>query len=230
MDMPRTGAPSHSLPHTKLLEWDILIEAETRAWRALFRASKFGNMVGLAYTCSNRALISAFVERWQSETNTFHMPFGEMIITLDDVSCLTGLIVKGHVMSSVPDDVDDAKIEDYADLVVRLLGVTYTDAKMEIETARGSSEWIYEHFPCFRPSQNTNYEDNKYARAMRWLPSSRNTARMDLLYRCSGASSTLRYSLVIPTTPIGLNLASSPGASQSYNLVWSDDLKDHFND
>jgi len=27
-------------------------------------------------------VISAFVEQWQPETNTFHKPFGEMTITL----------------------------------------------------------------------------------------------------------------------------------------------------
>nr|XP_004516315.2 protein MAIN-LIKE 2-like [Cicer arietinum] len=33
-------------------------------------------------------LISAFVERWHRETNSFHLPFREMTITLDDVATL----------------------------------------------------------------------------------------------------------------------------------------------
>nr|XP_012570950.1 protein MAINTENANCE OF MERISTEMS-like [Cicer arietinum] len=33
-------------------------------------------------------LISTFVERWHRETNSFHLPFGEMTITLDDVATL----------------------------------------------------------------------------------------------------------------------------------------------
>ncbi|CAI0389843.1 unnamed protein product [Linum tenue] len=38
-------------------------------------------------------LLVAFVERWQPDTNTFHMPFGEMTITLHDVAVLLGIPV-----------------------------------------------------------------------------------------------------------------------------------------
>ncbi|KAL8530157.1 hypothetical protein ACS0TY_007286 [Phlomoides rotata] len=106
-------------------------------------------MVGLAYINPNRALIFTFVERWQPETNTFHMYFREMTITLDDVAYLTGLRVEGHVTSFVADEVDDFEIEDSANLVARLLGVTYNDTKMEIETTRGSSvrlSWMRDRF------------------------------------------------------------------------------------
>nr|XP_004488168.1 protein MAIN-LIKE 1-like [Cicer arietinum] len=39
-------------------------------------------------TMADAGLISAFVERWHRETNSFHLPFGEMTITLDDVATL----------------------------------------------------------------------------------------------------------------------------------------------
>ncbi|CAI0392538.1 unnamed protein product [Linum tenue] len=38
-------------------------------------------------------LLVAFGERWQPDTNTFHMPFGEMTITLHDVAVLLGIPV-----------------------------------------------------------------------------------------------------------------------------------------
>ncbi|XP_012858101.1 PREDICTED: serine/threonine-protein phosphatase 7 long form homolog [Erythranthe guttata] len=44
----------------------------------------------------NNPLIEAFIERWQPDTNTFHMPFGEMTITLHDVHYIMGLRVSGH--------------------------------------------------------------------------------------------------------------------------------------
>jgi len=45
------------------------------------------------------ASISAFVERWQPETNSFHMPFGKMTITLDDVSQILRIPVVGMMLS-----------------------------------------------------------------------------------------------------------------------------------
>lgn len=42
------------------------------------------------------SLITALVERWRPETNTFHLPFGEMTVTLEDVSILWGLPIQGN--------------------------------------------------------------------------------------------------------------------------------------
>ena len=47
-------------------------------------------------------LITALVERWRPETNTFHFTFGEMTVTLEDVYMLMGLPVVGE-----PIKVDD---------------------------------------------------------------------------------------------------------------------------
>ncbi|KAL0002200.1 hypothetical protein SO802_015981 [Lithocarpus litseifolius] len=41
-------------------------------------------------------LISALVERWRRETNTFHLNVGEMTVTLKDVALLLGLAIDGE--------------------------------------------------------------------------------------------------------------------------------------
>ncbi|XP_039122069.1 protein MAIN-LIKE 2-like [Dioscorea cayenensis subsp. rotundata] len=42
------------------------------------------------------ALVSALVERWRTETHTFHLTCGETTITLEDVALLLGLPINGH--------------------------------------------------------------------------------------------------------------------------------------
>ncbi|KAL4350316.1 hypothetical protein AHAS_Ahas10G0129800 [Arachis hypogaea] len=47
----------------------------------------------------DKLLISAFVERWRPETHTFHMPFRECTIILQDVAYQFGLSIDGHAVS-----------------------------------------------------------------------------------------------------------------------------------
>ncbi|KAL2925779.1 Protein MAINTENANCE OF MERISTEMS [Bienertia sinuspersici] len=43
-------------------------------------------------------LISAFVERWQPDTNSFHLPFGEMTIMLHDVWYILRIPIEGRLV------------------------------------------------------------------------------------------------------------------------------------
>ncbi|KAI5413924.1 hypothetical protein KIW84_058173 [Lathyrus oleraceus] len=74
-------------------------------------------------------LVFAFVERWHLKTSSFHMPFGEMSITLDDVSCLLHLSIRGIFQS--PQDVTE-------DVVVNYLGVSQDEAQSHVRSCRGS--------------------------------------------------------------------------------------------
>src|ERR1044072_5164380 len=58
-------------------------------------------LIGCKYSKIDRGWISAFVERWHGETSSFHLPFGEMTITLEDVSCILHIPIRG-VFFNVP--------------------------------------------------------------------------------------------------------------------------------
>lgn len=57
---------------------------------------------GMRYLCKtdyvtvNHGMINGFVERWHTEMSSFHIPHGETFITMDDVSCLLYLPIKGN--------------------------------------------------------------------------------------------------------------------------------------
>ncbi|RWR73218.1 serine/threonine-protein phosphatase 7 long form [Cinnamomum micranthum f. kanehirae] len=92
----------------------------------------------------NKNMVSAFVERWQPKTNTFHMLFGEMTITLDNVSTILGIPVTGKSVS-----VEQLSFERAMTLVEHGLGVTSQQAHEELVGVQGSSvrlEWLRDLF------------------------------------------------------------------------------------
>ncbi|CAJ2672263.1 unnamed protein product [Trifolium pratense] len=107
-------------------------------------------------------LISAFVERWHPETSSFHMPFGEMTITLDDVACLLHLPVRGQFYTPV-----SVSQEQAAELAVELLGEEYEFALRETVAQRGgyfSQQWLYESY-----NRNANLYGKYDCAARAWM-------------------------------------------------------------
>lgn len=66
--------------------------------RGLIVVSGLSLYISTSYQFINKVVVSAFVERWYLETNTFHTPFGEMTIT-HNVSALQGTPVVGRSIS-----------------------------------------------------------------------------------------------------------------------------------
>ncbi|XP_028207268.1 protein MAIN-LIKE 2-like [Glycine soja] len=102
-------------------------------------------------------LISAFVERWHRETNTFHLPVGELMITLDDVSPLLHLPISGAFHNFEALSVDEAIF-----LLMELLEVSG-------EEARAETCWIYKHFPSVHQCVTDDAYEETSPRASRWL-------------------------------------------------------------
>lgn len=79
-----------------LWQWQLNGSDRFRQW---ISRSRLEPLVTASYRSVNKIIVSSFVERWQSETNTFHMPFGEMTITLDDVASIIGIPMTGRIVS-----------------------------------------------------------------------------------------------------------------------------------
>ncbi|CAK8561603.1 unnamed protein product [Lathyrus sativus] len=105
-------------------------------------------------------LVSAFAERWHLETSSFHMSFGEMTITLDDVSCLLPLPIRGVFWN--PPDISEALAVEW---VVHYLGVSHRIAQQQVRECRGSYyklEWLYDRFVEHRAASRWDYATRAY--------------------------------------------------------------------
>ncbi|KAL1348887.1 hypothetical protein AAHE18_07G112700 [Arachis hypogaea] len=69
------------------------IAAVTLALTRFQHVSRVGEMRG------HSVLLSALVERWRPETHTFHLPVGEVTVTLEDVSYILGLPINGKAIT-----------------------------------------------------------------------------------------------------------------------------------
>ena len=78
--------------HTsKLDQWML-----NRKQIELVERAGFGFLKLIPAISLDNPLISALVERWRRETNTFHLNVGEMTVTLKDVALLLGLSIDGE--------------------------------------------------------------------------------------------------------------------------------------
>jgi len=47
-------------------------------------------------------MLTALMERWDLNSNTFHLPIGELTVTLEDVYRITRLPIKGKLVNMTP--------------------------------------------------------------------------------------------------------------------------------
>ncbi|XP_058776881.1 protein MAIN-LIKE 1-like [Vicia villosa] len=106
-------------------------------------------------------LVSAFVERWHVETSSFHMPFGEMTITLDDVVSLLHLSIGG--MFWYPHE--HVTEEMVVDLGCEFLGVDRDVMAEHVRSCRGayySLQWLFDRFKEYRAAGSWAFATREY--------------------------------------------------------------------
>ena len=99
----------------------------------LVAATGLSPLIDCLVITGDPGLISAFVERWHGETSTFHLPVGEMTITLDDVSSLLHLPIIGVLHSFHALSTEEAIF-----LLTELLEVSADEARAETALTCGA--------------------------------------------------------------------------------------------
>jgi Plant mobile domain len=95
-------------------------------------------------------LISAIIERWRRETHTFHLPVGEMTVTLEDVSCLWGLPINGYLVIGFADD-------NWEEDVLQAFGrLKWASFRRPSGTYHMSTNWLCESWVPARENKNEN--------------------------------------------------------------------------
>ena len=95
--------------------------------------SGLSTLCDILYDYPDTGLILGFVERWHPETNSFHLPIGEMTISLDDVWCLLHLNIMGDLCPN-----EAVEYEEAIHMLMTLLGVDRGMATAELKKSRGS--------------------------------------------------------------------------------------------
>ncbi|KAL5123026.1 Protein MAIN-LIKE 1 [Glycine soja] len=106
----------------------------------LVAATGLSPLIDCSVITGDPGLISAFVERWHSETSTFHLPVGELTITLDDVSSILHLPITGALHSFHALSTEEARF-----LLTELLEVSAEEARAETALTRGAYSATYVH-------------------------------------------------------------------------------------
>ncbi|CAH2036016.1 unnamed protein product [Thlaspi arvense] len=91
----------------------------------------------VAFIQLDYALITALVERWRPETHTFHLPAGEITVTLQDVNVLLGLRVDGPPVTG-------STKYNWADLCEDLLGLR--PGPKDLHGSHVSLAWLRDNF------------------------------------------------------------------------------------
>ncbi|CAN1777999.1 Serine/threonine-protein phosphatase 7 long form homolog [Linum perenne] len=107
-----------------------------------------------------KELVTALLERWRPETNTFHLLQGEATITLEDVEVLTGLPTRGRPVSVGY----DARAADV--ICQELLGATPPPTRFTGHQVKIS--WVKEQFDRLPPGASADVI-TCYARAYTWV-------------------------------------------------------------
>jgi predicted secreted protein len=127
----------------------------------------------------NAPLVSSLADRWRPETHSFHLRTGEMTVTLQDVSLITGLPIDGRPLCMSTDS------DGWRAQMTALIGMAPTEAEAEADEEEGQERkkkerkaagapftWIQANF-AHCPADATDDVVQTHARVYMWYVVSR---------------------------------------------------------
>ncbi|XP_058780432.1 protein MAIN-LIKE 1-like [Vicia villosa] len=76
-----------------------LFKPQTQWFNDVVSGSRLGGLYMTGYSTISHDIQGAFVERWHKKTSSFHLPVGELTITLRDVAYLLHLPIRGRLLN-----------------------------------------------------------------------------------------------------------------------------------
>jgi hypothetical protein len=116
----------------------------------------------------DNAALTALVDLWRPETHSFHLPCGEMTITLEDAAMLFGLRVDGNNGHAVTSYINP---QDWRDIVEAWLGVRLDEPQEGVKDRKitgVNSSWLVQHFGHHPPPHANALQIQMHARAWLW--------------------------------------------------------------
>uniref|UniRef100_A0A8I6XU40 Aminotransferase-like plant mobile domain-containing protein n=1 Tax=Hordeum vulgare subsp. vulgare TaxID=112509 RepID=A0A8I6XU40_HORVV len=113
----------------------------------------------------NATTLTALTDRWSPETHSFHLPLGEMTITLEDIGMITGLPIEGRALTG------KVRSNGWRQRVAALVGVEpepwTNEARKDLRPSGVLFSWIQRYFrKCPRDASPLVVE--RFARAYLW--------------------------------------------------------------
>ncbi|CAO2164020.1 unnamed protein product [Urochloa humidicola] len=113
----------------------------------------------------DNAALTALVDRWRPETHTFHLPAGEMTVTLEDVAMIIGLPIDGRAVTG---SINPVGWRDRVEALVGFRPPQPPEGAKDRRTTGVSSGWIAEHFGQPPAADADDAVVERYARAWLW--------------------------------------------------------------
>jgi len=149
--------PLRPRTHMMTLDWDERYAPYIR--RAGFIEIVRTVLAGLP--ALNPQLLTAAVDRWRPETHTFHLPAGEMTITLQDVKVILCLTLGGLPVTGVLDS------DGWRERVQQFCGHLPPEEGTSKKVSGVTSMWLRDRFGTLPPNSNEATAE-RFARVWLW--------------------------------------------------------------